>query len=417
MRAHNWEEVRKRTEEQLRGLKAWQTFSFRIIRKNGELRHLEAHSTLETIGGRPLVVGMFLDITERFTMEKELRYFSMHDKLTGLFNRAYFEKTMKEMEDTRTSVGILVADVNGLKLINDILGHQAGDTLIKSAGRILEGTFRQKDVVARIGGDEFAVLLPKATEKILRGVTRRIERRVAQQLLLQPDIPLSLSIGYALAEAPGRKLEEIFREADDMMYRNKLQHREKSRQDILQSFTRTLEQKEFLRDGHQVRVAQLAQILGRKIGLQEEELERLWRAALYHDVGLIGIEDRILSKPGKLDAEELAEVQRHPEVGHRLAMALPELADVATVIFMHHEWWDGRGYPRGLKGEEISLSARIIGLAEAVESMDRERSYQERRSVDEICQALSQGAGGQFDPALVAVLLSIIEERGSIPFE
>lgn len=412
------EQVRNETRERLKGVKKWESFTFRILRCDGKVRYLESHNAAGRMGRNQVIMGMILDITERYTMEHELRYSSMHDKLTGLFNRAHFERELKELaQQAGDTVGIVVADVNGLKLINDILGHQAGDALIKATAQILEQSFRDSDVVARIGGDEFAVLLAKTNERILKGVTRRISRRVAKHNLNHPRIPLSLSVGYAVAKHKGEKLEDIFREADDVMYRNKFQNREKSRQDILESFARGIESKESARAGHQGWVAKWARAVGEELGLENQTLDYLERAALYHDIGLVGIDDAILNKAGSLNEEEWAEIQRHPEIGQRLALALPELAEVAQIILTHHEWWDGSGYPQGLQGEEIPLEARIIGLVDAVESMAREQCYRKGHDLKEIREELIRCAGTQFDPALVEVFLGLLDKKGKRLFE
>jgi len=233
--------------------------TFNILKQNGD-RVLQGETMLFEIGlcradGSPvdveislnriqlqdktLVQVMMRDITDRKEMEEWLRYLNLHDKPTGLYNRNYFEEEMERMQSGRFDpVGIVVCDVDGLKLVNDHLGHQAGDELLAAVANILSRSFRSSDVVARIGGDEFAILLPQCVPEAVDTAVQRIREQVANSRHKTPPVPISLSLGWAVKTNAHENMEEVFREADNRMYREKPHNREKFREFFSQNFIR-----------------------------------------------------------------------------------------------------------------------------------------------------------------------------------
>ncbi|MDD4588547.1 MAG: diguanylate cyclase, partial [Heliobacteriaceae bacterium] len=367
------------------GTSAWHHWTFRaIFDDHGKLTECQA-------------VGY--DITERKQAETQLRFLSLHDPLTGLYNRTYFEQILGRLETKPfQAISIVIFDVDGLKLINDTLGHTAGDALLTTASTIIKAPFRQNDIVARIGGDEFAVLITGEQPVDIEKIINCIRKKIGQYNQGSPDLPLSLSIGFATRTSSLVTMTEIFREADNIMYREKLHRSQSTRSAIVQTLMRALEARDFITEGHATRLQGLVIDLSRALGLTKRHIADLRLLAQFHDIGKVGIPDRILFKPGPLTPLERTEMQRHSEIGHRIALAAPDLAHIADWIYKHHERWDGSGYPLGLKGPEIPLECRIIAIADAYDVMTSDRPYHQAITPTAAVAELRRCAGTQFDP-------------------
>jgi diguanylate cyclase (GGDEF)-like protein/PAS domain S-box-containing protein len=353
--------------------------------------------------------GVINDVTDRKRMEERLKDLSIHDTLTGLYNRNFFEDQMQLMSDGRYgAMGLIVCDINGLKLINDTKGHEDGDELLIACADILRASFRKGDVIARIGGDEFVVFLPDCSRKEVEAGCARIRDKVAQYQEMHPRKGFSVSLGYAAAEEAPLDMSLLFKRADDAMYREKLQQSHSSRSAIVQALIKTMEARDYITEGHAGRLQDYAHKLATAVGLSEDRLTDLQLLARFHDLGKVGIPDSILHKPGPLTDAEFEEMKRHCEIGHRIALSLMDLAPVAEFILKHHEQWDGKGYPLGLSGEDIPLECRILGIVDAYDAMTGERPYSRSKSVREAMQELIRCAGTQFDPGLVKVFVSIM---------
>ncbi len=356
------------------------------------------------------------DITDRKQFEQQLKYLSLHDPLTGMYNRTYFEEEMRRLEGGRHNpVSIIVCDIDGLKLVNDTLGHHAGDDLLVAAAGVIRESFRGGDMIARIGGDEFAILLPKSDRSVVESACSRIREAVAKYNEANPDLPLSMSIGFATGGEESPSPAELFIEADNNMYREKLHRSQSVRSAIVQTLMKAMEARDFITEGHADRLQDLVGILARNIGLPERTVADLRLLAQFHDIGKVGISDRILFKPGPLTAEEVAEMQRHCEIGHRIAQAAPDLAHIADWILKHHEWWNGNGYPIGLRGEEIPLESRILAIVDAYDAMTSDRPYRQAMSHEEAAAELEKCAGTQFDPQLVQLFLELLRKKKDLP--
>lgn len=348
------------------------------------------------------VIGVVRNITERKQAEERLRYLSIHDSLTGLYNRFYFEEEMHRIERSRDkSVGLIMCDVDGLKLVNDSLGHSVGDNLLRIFAEILRGCFRAEDAVSRIGGDEFAVLLPNVTEAVVERVCGEIAAAIDRYNQLHSELPLSVSIGYAVGDAPPFSMTDLFSRADNEMYREKLHRTRSARSAIVQTLKKALEARDFMTEGHCDRMQQLVTLLARALKMPEHAQADLRLLAQFHDIGKVGIPDRILFKDGPLNQQELLEMRRHCEIGHRIAVSSPDLAPIADWILKHHEWWNGQGYPLGLKGEEIPLECRILAIADTYDAITSNRPYRKAMSKKEALKELVKCAGTQLDPHLV----------------
>ncbi len=348
------------------------------------------------------------DITERKETEEQLRRLSLYDTLTGLYNRTYFEQEMKRLEDGRHApVGIIVCDVDGLKLVNDTLGHDSGDMLLKVAADTIKSCFRESDVVARIGGDEFAALLPCSDSQVVENAANRIRAAIKGYNAEDQSFGLNLSVGLSVSSDAEVNMSELFKDADNAMYREKLHHGQSSRQAVVQTLMKALEARDFITEGHTDRLEELVVSLALSLGLAESRMSDLQLLAQFHDIGKVGIPDHILFKPSPLTDKEYAVMQRHSEIGHRIAQSAPDLAPIADWILKHHEFWDGSGYPLGLKGEDIPLECRILGIADAYDAMTSKRPYRKALSHDRAIAELKKCAGKQFDPRLVNVFVNV----------
>lgn len=377
---------------------------YRRLCKDGSYKWVldRGQALWESEGTAVRMAGSLTDIMERKQLEEKLFYFSMRDSLTGLYNRAYFQEELRRLNDGRYSpLAVIVCDVDGLKLYNDSFGHQMGDRLIKTAADLLQKAFRSSDVVARIGGDEFAVLLPRISRETVDQILLRLKMAIQQANEENPEFLLGVSIGMAISHSKNPNLNQLFREADHNMYREKSNGGRRVREAITKTVLHLLEQRDYVAEGHTRRVSSLCEHLAREMGLPADRIHELKLLAQYHDLGKVGVTEQVLFKQEPLNDAEKREVQRHCEIGHRIAQSMDELKHIADWILKHQEWWDGNGYPIGLAGDEIPLECRILAIADAYDSMINERPYRKALSHEAAMRELRQGAGTQFDPFLV----------------
>ena len=350
------------------------------------------------------------DITQKKQIEENIRYLSFHDKLTGLYNRAYFEEELMRLDSGRhLPLGFIIGDVNGLKLINDSFGHLEGDKLLINIGNLLKNTCRKDDIVARWGGDEFAILLPQTSEELVLNVANRIYEKCLK--FEKKRIPLSISLGYNIKNENSQDMQKIIIEAEDRMYKRKMLESQSVSSSILTSLKSTLWEKSHETEEHALRMHAMALKLGHALNLPSNQLDDLALFATLHDIGKIGISDKILLKIGILNDEEWKIMKKHPEIGFRISQSTPQLICISEYILTHHESWNGTGYPKGLKGDEIPLLSRIITLIDAYDVMMHDRPYKKAVQKDEAIKEIIKCSGIQFDPGLVGVFLNILKEE------
>jgi len=381
-----------------------------VLTKEGRILLVEWHgrSIVDEQGNTQYFFGVGIDITERKKSEERIKYLSYHDSLTGLFNRAYLEEEMHRLDTPRQlPLSIIMGDINGLKLVNDAFGHKQGDELLIHIAKILKESCRQEDIVARWGGDEFLILFPKTTNKSVLRVIQRIQNlcKTAENT----TIPISLALGLATKETPDISLEVIIGQAEENMYRQKLNESRSIRHTLITFLEESLQETTQETKEHSMRLQEMAQQMGQVLHLSFHQLIELDLLARLHDLGKIAIPQNILNKPGPLSPEEWEKVKQHPEIGYRIAQSSPDLISIGESILVHHERWDGLGYPRGIKGEEIPLNARIITIIDAYDVMVNGRPYKNPMTPEEALNELQKNAGTQFDPNLVKLFLQIIK--------
>ncbi|MEN6460327.1 MAG: CHASE4 domain-containing protein [Syntrophomonas sp.] len=380
---------------------------FELVRCNGESLVAEGNimGRFDDDGELIQIQGYIFDITQRKQAENEIRYLSFHDKLTGLYNRAFFDEELKRLDTERQlPLSVIVADVNGLKLINDALGHMEGDRLLVRAAEILINTCRQEDIISRWGGDEFVILLPLIDKNGVLAICDRIEKACEKASV--DCLRLSISLGGDTKCEKDQDIREVIKTAEERMYRNKfLSNRNGGNNALILSLQEELWGKGYESEEHAERIEAMLIKMGRASGLPDSDFDNLTLLAILHDIGKSSIPNYIINKPGSLAAEEWDIVKKHSEIGYRIAHSSPELVPIAEAILAHHERWDGSGYPLGVKGEQIPLISRIFAIVDSYDVMTHECPYQEVFSPEQAAEELKRCSGTQFDPSLVEMFI------------
>ena len=328
------------------------------------------------------------------------------DPLTGLSNRgklAYDLDRLFTQDEPQPHV-LAFLDLDGFKAYNDAFGHPAGDALLVRLGHQLAEAVGDSGRAYRMGGDEFAMLLPgdatSAGASVAAGAAALSERG--------EGFKVTCSCGSAVLPADATSPSTALQLADQRMYADKDSHRPTSGGEVEAVLLRILNQRAPDLSEHVNAVKSLALAIGEKLELSPGELTTLGRASELHDIGKIAIPDAILSKGGPLDDDEWHFMRQHTILGERIVSAAPSLASVGSLIRSSHERWDGKGYPDQLAGDEIPLASRIILVADAYDAMTSERPYSEARDPETALAELRECAGVQFDPALVPVLDDVV---------
>ncbi len=383
-----------------------------LLGRRGGKRHIADAATpiRDAKGEISGVVLVFRDVSQERKRLEEIRYLSNRDHLTGLYNRRYFEQKLAELDTAESlPISIIMADLDGLKIANDTFGHSLGDQILRRAAEIMKRNCRSGDIVARWGGDEFVLLLPHTNIKEAEALGLRVEGAFKNERV--ESVPLSISLGWAVKTDVNQEMGEIFKKAEDHMFRAKLLQSPGIRSDVIQALMTALYEKDPREEQHCQRVSKYSQLLGRTMGLNERKVRELGVTGLFHDIGKVSIPEQILNKPGRLTEEEWKEIRRHPEVGYRVLSNVKDMAEIADYVLAHHERWDGQGYPRGLQGLEIPLQARIIAVADAYDAMISYRPYKKSLSEEEALEELVRCAGTQFDPEVVEAFVQVIKGK------
>lgn len=355
------------------------------------------------------VVGLILDVTEKKEAEEKLKRLSFTDILTGLYNRTYFEEKAQELlREEHLPIGVIMGDANGLKLVNDTLGHSQGDELLKLIANLLRDVCSEGQLIFRTGGDEFVILVPNTTEYECEHIIRKIFKQCKNYK--HDLIDLSISLGSSITDNLNKSIYDALKEADDKVYRQKLLQKNSLSSSMMHSLQMGLQTKSLETEEHTDRVLEHSLAIGERLFLPMSVMDELTLVAKLHDIGKIGISEDILLKQGKLTDDEFEIVKTHAEKGYRIIKASNQLDNVAKGVLTHHERWDGKGYPLELKGEGIPLIARIVSVADSYDAMTNNAIYKKTFSKEEAIEEMIRCAGKQFDPNIVKAFVEYLEE-------
>ena len=387
-------------------------FIFRIIRQDGEERIVNMRMIPQFDEDNKHVgnFGTIQDITRIRKTEEEIRFLSYHDYLTGLFNRRFYEEVLIKLDtEENYPLTLVMADVNGLKMINDSFGHAVGDELLRKASNVIKSGCRENDVIARLGGDEFVIILTKTDAETAALIIKRLEVLATREKIR--GLKLSIAFGSRTKTIKEENIQQVLKNAEDDMYRHKLYESASMRSKTIELIMNTLYEKSSREMMHSNRVGQICEKIGIRMKLDQDEINQIRTAGLIHDIGKMGIDEKILNKPGTLSDDEWTEIQRHPEIGYRILSSANEFSEMANYILEHHERWDGYGYPKGLKGEEISLQGRIVAVADSFDAMTSDRTYRKGLAQEEAIAEIKRCAGTHFDPLVAKMLVEVVHSE------
>jgi diguanylate cyclase (GGDEF)-like protein/putative nucleotidyltransferase with HDIG domain len=363
--------------------------------------HIESDGTL-------VWDGLEYVITQQKDQQHYVERLSNHDYLTDLYNRRYYQQVIGELDQAESlPLALIMADVNGLKLINDAFGHEMGDELLIAVAQVISKTIDDTMVAARIGGDEFVILAPNCSMERTKALIDSLRVQMDKVQLRLGFV--SVSWGFAVRDQLKQPISELFALAENSMYQRKISESKSMRNEAVKMIMTTLFEKNAREKMHCERVSSLCCLLGRAIKMSEDELETLKTAGLLHDIGKIGVEEYILDKPEPLTNDEWTRIKRHSEVGYQILHSITEFSMIADYVLAHHERIDGSGYPYGLKGDSIPLQARILAIADAYDAMTSNRPYRLGMSKEAAIEELIKHQGTQFDAQLTESFIQVVK--------
>lgn len=352
------------------------------------------------------VKNNIIDLKERIKL-----YYK--DKLTGLYNKNFFEEELSRLDTKRQlPISLIMGDINGLKLINDAFGHSVGDSALKKVAKIMSESFRDEDIISRVGGDEFIILLPKTSEEIASSIVDRVKQRCENNPM--DYIKISISFGVATKSEYDEDIQKVLKQAEDRMYYKKLKESKAAKLSMIKFLKSKLEKITYETKSHYQRLKELTLMMAEALGLSDTKKEELRLLCEFHDIGKIGVSKNILQKEGSLDREEWESVKRHSEIGYYIAREFRDTTPIDDLILIHHERWDGTGYPGLFKEDEIPVVARIFAIADAYDVMVNHRPYKSPMTVTEALKEIKEQSGKQFDPLIADIFIELMEIKEKI---
>ncbi|MDA3931414.1 MAG: diguanylate cyclase [Tenericutes bacterium] len=354
-------------------------------------------------------VGIFAyDVTKKKQYEKNLEYLNYHDTLTDVYNRRYYnEKLLKYDALEYFPLCILLGDVDSLKTINDAFGHEKGDETLIETASVLKNVVQDKGFVSRIGGDEFVAVLKNVNAQMAENIIEEIFNQLGK--ISVAGVRLSMSVGYDIIDE-SNPISEAFKTAEANMYKNKLFEQTGANNETINTIMKSLYEKNPREESHSQRVSKYCVMVGEELNLSKDKVNSLRVAGMLHDIGKIAISDSILDKPDKLTEHEYERIKKHPEIGYRILSTSSQYIEVAKDVLHHHEHYNGKGYPRGLVGEDIPVNSRIISIVDAYDAMTLSRPYRASLTKEGALKEISDCSGTQFDPDIAKVFIEIMNQ-------
>ena len=366
--------------------------------------HLFNIFTLRDLQGHIVkTIGLARDINGNSWVQGQSEHQLDYDDLTKTYNRRRFWQILQKCrENDKINFSLILFDVNGLKLVNHVFGHSKGDYVLTQVALGIKSAFYENRHIARIDGDQFAVIAYSMDAREIEACCLRVARfcRETDTQLL----PVSVSWGIA-HHLEAQNIEDLFRIAENRMLDNKAIQRSSAYSQAVYSLKEALRVRNAETSEHLLRLEKMVEVIGIKLSLSSNDLARLKLLASMHDVGKLGIPDHVLGKAGPLSPEEWKIMQTHCEIGQNIMGASIELSGIAQEVLSHHERWDGTGYPLGKKGDQIPLLAQIISVVDAYDVMTHQRVYKAAISHQDAILELIQCRGTQFSPAATDLFL------------
>ncbi len=389
-------------------------YSDGIIRKELPVILYDNHEVFDhslTLCSDNRVISLCRRITDTVNQMESIKYLSNYDKLTGVFNTRYFNDVLENfVSPEKLPISVVVLDVNGFKAINDEHGHSTCDTLLIDLANTLNKIDVPNKIIGRIAGDEFAVVLPNTTKDDAEEIFEKINSQCLSTIVFK--VPFSISFGIDTVESETDLLIDIGASAEELLYKQKIYTSSGKKDNTIELINSTLLAKNKREQLHSNRVSELCLEMAKILGWSKLDQNKIKTAGLLHDIGKIGISDALLNKPGKLTDDEYAELCTHPEIGYRILQSSSNMKELSEYAYAHHEKWDGTGYPRGLKGTEIVIEARIIAIIDTYDAMTSSRSYRDGLPKEVAIKELIRCKNTQFDPELVDIFIEkVLHEK------
>jgi len=365
---------------------------------------------------------------------------SIRDSVTGLYNRYYFEAFIAEKWLSDQTQTMIYLDVDGFKLFNELYGQKCGDDILHWCGNAVLEAVGDMGEVFRIGSNEYLAYVPFVEKNQINAIVKDVQRKLAETDDTKPKVlqPVTMSIGIAIYPESASDGNSLFKQAQRASYFAKKngrncsvyyeaemesdkqeRQRDAKREQIaptIYALASAIDAKDAYTFKHSSHVSEYAVLLAKRIGLPSEEVEIVREAGLLHDIGKIGIPEQILKKEGRLTDEEFAIMKSHVTNSIEMIHYLPNMNYVIPAVISHHERYDGKGYPRGIKGEEIPLLGRILTVCDCFDAIVSKRSYKAAMSIEYAMEELEKNKGTQFDPELAEAFIALIKE-GKIVIE
>lgn len=351
------------------------------------------------------------EILKRKEIEEKNGYMAYHDYLTGIYNRRFFEEEFERRNlKNNFPLGIIFADLDGLKGFNDTFGHEDGDKIIRNTTHRIKKLIGSQDVFCRLGGDKFVILVSQTSEEKLNVYLHYLEKNINS---CNDSTTLSISFGYSFQRTSNDSIDTLLKEAEHYMYKRKCYKTGATRGNTVNVIMQTLFEKSKREKEHSERVGLICEAIAQKMELDEHAVSRIKIAGILHDIGKIGVNEEILNKKSELTAEEWEVIKSHPIKSARILENTLEYKDLITVVLAHHERYDGTGYPYGLKANKIPFEARIIAIADTFDAMTNHRPYRNIVSKEIAVAEIEKCSGKQFDPDIVSVFIQMVLQDNS----